>query len=766
MKKGFLLLVFTFSLFLANAQIVITEIMYNPPEDGQDSLEYIELYNNSANSIDLEGYTFAAGVEYTFPVSTPLAAGAFLIVSEDSVALQNNFGVAALQWTDNGLSNGGEAIVLADANGVVVDSVDYDDSNGWPPNADGLGASLVLCDFDADNTDPANWASATTGTGVIINAIEVFANPNGNSECQGGAVIRFLDSGMEVDESAGTVSVDIGIFGNTSDMMNTVMVSFGIGSSATVGQDFMFTPATVNFAVGVEQDTQTVTIDIIDDMDPESIEAVILELSNAGGGASIDPVNSSYNLQIADNDTEVPALVISEIMYNNPGTDEYEYLEIFNNDSEAVNMEGYTFTEGIEFTFPAFTLMPGEYVVLATDSVLFEMAYGITPFQFEGALNNGGEDVELRDAGGNVVDIVDYLPDTPWDSDANGTGAPLILCDVDADNNDPANWQASNTDSGVVVNGVSVNGSPGADNDCQDAQPTTYPPYAIGTVTTNNTMGQADSIGVTCQLQGIVYGENIRPGGLQFTLIDDQNDGIHIFSNSVDFGYTVVEGDEVIVQGTISQFNGLTQINPDTVYSVSSGNALFDPTPVTTLDESTESQLVNIMGLEIVDPTEWTNSGSGFNVKMAMGTDTVEIRIDADVDIFGTMVETYAGKVLSVTGLGGQFDGTAAFDEGYQLLPRYLDDIQILSSVSEAEFEQGIKLFPNPASEQLTIEMNLEIEAVQLTNILGQSLDLRRFSTAWDSNRIQLDVSDLVSGIYFLTFTSEGSTWTTEFIRK
>ena len=53
MKKSLLLLLFFSTLQLVNAQVVITEIMYNPPESGQDSLEYIELYNNNAGAVHM-----------------------------------------------------------------------------------------------------------------------------------------------------------------------------------------------------------------------------------------------------------------------------------------------------------------------------------------------------------------------------------------------------------------------------------------------------------------------------------------------------------------------------------------------------------------------------------------------------------------------------------------------------------------------------------------------------------------------------------------
>jgi len=41
--------------------IVITEIMYNPPESGTDSLEFIELMNNDTVTVNLLDFFFASG---------------------------------------------------------------------------------------------------------------------------------------------------------------------------------------------------------------------------------------------------------------------------------------------------------------------------------------------------------------------------------------------------------------------------------------------------------------------------------------------------------------------------------------------------------------------------------------------------------------------------------------------------------------------------------------------------------------------------------
>ncbi|MFM8488531.1 MAG: hypothetical protein ACKOCH_19535, partial [Bacteroidota bacterium] len=121
----------------------------------------------------------------------------------------------------------------------------------------------------------------------------------------------------------------------------------------------------------------------------------------------------------------------------------------------------------------------------------------------------------------------------------------------------------------------------------------------------------AASAGVACELRGVVYGYNIRPltGTLSstlFTIIDEQGNGISVSSLTKDFGYAVTEKDEVVVRGVIGQFNGMTEIRPDTILKLSDNNSLVQAATVTSLSEATESQLVRINKLRLVNPAEWT----------------------------------------------------------------------------------------------------------------------------------------------------------------
>ena len=88
------------------------------------------------------------------------------------------------------------------------------------------------------------------------------------------------------------------------------------------------------------------------------------------------------------------------------------------------------------------------------------------------------------------------------------------------------------------------------------------------------------------ELTGVVHGINLRPGGLQFWIIDNANTGISVFSLNDQFGYTVQEGDEITVQGILSDFSGLAQITPETEIQVNStGNFLNAPDEVDMFSE-------------------------------------------------------------------------------------------------------------------------------------------------------------------------------------
>jgi len=158
---------------------------------------------------------------------------------------------------------------------------------------------------------------------------------------------------------------------------------------------------------------------------------------------------------------------LTEIMYNPPGGDAYEFIELANVGGVPVDLSGFTF-EGVVFRFPEPfpPFAAGARLVLASNANTnaFATRYpGVTVAGwFDGALSNGGERLALLDRAGRVVTSVEYDDEGVWPSAPDGGGHSLEMTDPDGDPDDPANWHASAT----------TGGTPGAAN----SQP---PPPAV-----------------------------------------------------------------------------------------------------------------------------------------------------------------------------------------------------------------------------------------------------------------------------------------------
>ncbi len=142
-------------------EIVIHEIMFRPPSPPLSPAltggQWIELFNRSANPVDLSGWQFDGGVKFLFPAGTVLAAGGYLVVAAAPAGLTD---VGALGPWDGSLSRNSDRIELKDSFGNLADEAVYFSGGHWAAYADGGGSSLELVDPQADPTHPQSWAAS------------------------------------------------------------------------------------------------------------------------------------------------------------------------------------------------------------------------------------------------------------------------------------------------------------------------------------------------------------------------------------------------------------------------------------------------------------------------------------------------------------------------------------------------------------------------------------------------------------------------------
>ncbi len=152
--------------------------------------------------------------------------------------------------------------------------------------------------------------------------------------------------------------------------------------------------------------------------------------------------NSKITAIFESDGSTPPSIVINEIHYNPKDCENCEFIEIFNVLDSVIDLSNYTFTSGIDFTFPNNTkINPGEYILIARDKTLYENN-GYQVFQWtESSLTDNGELIKLCNNELTTVDSVVYNSQSPWPVLANGESLELINASL---NNELAyNWQAS-----------------------------------------------------------------------------------------------------------------------------------------------------------------------------------------------------------------------------------------------------------------------------------------------------------------------------------
>ena len=181
-----------------------------------------------------------------------------------------------------------------------------------------------------------------------------------------------------------------------------------------------------------------------------------------------------------------------------------------------------------------------------------------------------------------------------------------------------------------------------------------------------------DRDGDTVIVSGVITSPNYQTSHNSFYL-QDATAGVDVFMYGPPV-FTWALGDSLTVVGTVTQYNGMTEINPlDSAYwhYHSSGNTVPNPTVLTLAQyianpEMYEGSLIGFVGLSLVGGT-WPASGSA-NLSLSDGVDTVVFRIDSDTDIDG---QTEPSWPVDVIGIGSQYDNSAPYDGGYQIFPRY-----------------------------------------------------------------------------------------------
>ena len=463
--------------------LAISEIMYHPPEVPGLSLEYIEIFNGQDYYEDLSGFRLDGDIHYTFPPGTLLQSGAFVVVARDPAAVQSYYGITGVlgPWrlqtnvvgtttniTPENLPNTRGTVRLESELGAHLLQVDYDSEGDWPVAADGAGHSLVLARPSYGERDPRAWAISESIGGspgrheiylpeaqqaVVIN--EFLAHTD---DPQFDFVELFNTSTQAVDISGCWLSDDFGT--NKFRIPNgTVLPARGFIS---------WDQNQLGFSLSSDGEE----ILLVNSNRSRVLDAMRFEGQANGISRGRSPdgapgfVEMSATTASAANAAPLRRdIVINEIMYHPiSGDDDDEYIELYNRGASSVNVGGWRFVDGIDFTIPANTVIaPGGYLVVAKERTnLLARHPGLNASlvigDYDGQLANGGERVALGIPDSSfqtngpiittnvfyiVVNEVTYRDGGRWGQWSDGGGSSLELIDARADNRLAPNWADS-----------------------------------------------------------------------------------------------------------------------------------------------------------------------------------------------------------------------------------------------------------------------------------------------------------------------------------
>ena len=458
--------------------LVISEIMYHPLTNfaqPDERLEFIEVYNSQPWDENIGDYsliTIDGPIEggYIFPPNTILRGKSYIVVARQPDTIRAKYGVTNVFGpADLVLSFNTGVVQLRNRQGAVLVVIAYSDAPPWPIAADGKGHSLVLARPSLGEFDPRAWAQSDIIGGSPGREDRANFEPLASvvfNEWFYHTDVPFRDAIELYNHSNAQVDLSGAYLSDSADT-NKFRIPDGtvIGPRGFVSFD--------DLAFGFNLFAGGETIFFVNSNQTRVIDAVTFKGQSNNFSSGRWPNGGAFHYGLTTPTFGLPnslpmryAVVINEIMYNPvSGSNDFEYVELYNRSSAPVDLSGWTFTSGFNYTFPSNSplMQPAAYFVVGRNPTNLMAVYpnlnsNNTFGPFGGTLANGGERVTLAAAdyvasvrnGVSVIEKIDiivsevtYDDGGRWGEWSDGGGASLELIDPEADPRLPSNWADS-----------------------------------------------------------------------------------------------------------------------------------------------------------------------------------------------------------------------------------------------------------------------------------------------------------------------------------
>lgn len=425
--------------FAQQTNVLINEIYFDvKSSNGLPEAEYVELFNNSASTINLNGWSFKNSG------SPKIIEEDFLLVPNGYVLLTKQDNIAALQSYGNiigfssfpQLVNAGDDLALCNPQGEIVHEVFYKTS--WLNDLDKDDGGWALELIDPDNFCglglKENWTASTNpigGTPGALNSVD----------------------GSTKDDIAPAVKAITVLSSNAIKIQFTEPVELPEISNI---DNYKLSGDETNFSITnifiCNDDNSCVEIEINENFEDNILyNLVISNLFDCTG----NEISSETQNFVKPGLIAVFDIVINEILYD-PLTDEAAYIELYNNSDKLFDLNNLN-VQDLKDTVNIVTnknlLQPKGYALLTEDTLSIINTYfadflikeaNLVEVESLPSLNNDADVIRLSNADFSIIDSVYYNEDWHFSLLGNHTdGVALERISFTGPSQDANNWQSA-----------------------------------------------------------------------------------------------------------------------------------------------------------------------------------------------------------------------------------------------------------------------------------------------------------------------------------
>jgi hypothetical protein len=438
-----------FVFYKANTgDVVINELMVDPnPVVALPDFEYLELYNTSQNSIDLNGWTLTIGTSEKVFAGGIIPAKGYLIVAKETAELELSPYGLFYGFSSFSLTNSGQTLVLSNKEGEEINQITYNDDWYKDPDKSDGGWSLELKNPDNVCSGEENWSASNDNKGgtpgaqnsvysdqVLLPALEKVVILANN--------ILQLTFNQMMDESALQITTYYEVSDGVGNPQYTYLV---VDDSRKIELYFA-----ESFLEGKLYDL-----------------TVKKNLTNCVGLSMNADTLVSFGLPEGIMSQDI---VINELLFN-PWTNGVDYVELYNRSLKVLDLSDLQIgtvkksaPNPPDTSFYAIMedqqlLVPGEFIVLTVSPDVVKKQYytqnpeafiKVDPFP---AYNNDSGQVLLQTIGNLMVDEFKYSEEMQFPLLNYVDGVALERINPDMPTNDVNNWHSASESVGFGTPG-------------------------------------------------------------------------------------------------------------------------------------------------------------------------------------------------------------------------------------------------------------------------------------------------------------------------